>query len=130
MTFLQLSGICKSYAGTAALSDVNLSVHAGEILALVGENGAGKSTLIEIVSGMVTPDSGSLCIDDKRIDITGPQTARAAGISVVHQHSHLLPDLSLIENHALRVGYPCWRGGRCWLGNPQRHEGIRARWDR
>ncbi len=78
MAFLQLSSIDKSYAGTAALSDIHLSVHAGEILALVGENGAVKSTLIEIVSGTVAPDSGSLCMDDKRIDITGPQTARAA----------------------------------------------------
>lgn len=111
MAFLQLSGIGKSYAGTAALSNVHLSVHAGEILALIGENGAGKSTLIEIVSGMVAPDSGSMYIDGKRIDINGPQTARTAGISVVHQHSHLLPDLSLIENRALRVGYPSRRSG-------------------
>lgn len=111
MAFLQLSGIGKSYAGTVALSDINLSVNSGEVLALVGENGAGKSTLIEIISGMVAPESGDLYIDGERVEITNPLTARAAGISIVHQHSHLLPDLSLAENRALRIGYPRRQSG-------------------
>jgi len=73
MAFLQLSSIDKSYAGTAALSHINLSIHAGEILALVGENGAGKSTLIEIIAGMTAPDSGELYIDGKQVDISEPE---------------------------------------------------------
>lgn len=111
MAFLQLSGIDKSYAGTAALSHIDLSIHAGEILALVGENGAGKSTLIEIIAGMKAPDRGELYIDGEQVDISAPRSAWAAGISVVHQHSHLLPDLSLAENRALRVGYTLRQSG-------------------
>jgi len=59
--------ISKAFPGVQALSDVNLDIRAGEILALVGENGAGKSTLIQILSGALAPDSGSVYLNDAEI---------------------------------------------------------------
>ncbi len=117
MAFAQLSGIGKTYPGIVALHDIDLSIERGEVLALVGENGAGKSTLIEILAGMVSPDSGDLLLGGKRQEQSDPLRARAAGVGVVHQHSYLLPDLTVAENRALRRGYPrTQRGAIDWSG--------------
>ena len=110
MAFLQLSGIDKSYAGTAALSHIDLSIHAGEILALVGENGAGKSTLIEIIAGMKAPDRGELYIDGEQVDISAP---RALGCRYQRSASAqpFTTRSQLAENRALRVGYTLRQSG-------------------
>ena len=90
---VQLSGISKRFAATAALTDVSLDLRAGEVLALVGENGAGKSTLVKILAGVHAPDGGTIAIDGTPTIIPSPTAARALGISVVHQEPRLFPDL-------------------------------------
>lgn len=95
---LAMQGISKSYPGVQALTDVSLELHAGEILALVGENGAGKSTLIKILSGVVRPDHGSIEIDGKPVDITQPLDSAGLGVSTVYQEFSLFPRLTVAEN--------------------------------
>jgi ribose transport system ATP-binding protein len=95
---LRLLGVGKSFPGVRALDNVNLEVSSGEIVALVGENGAGKSTLVKILAGVHEPDDGSVEIDGQRTRLQHPDEARAAGISVIHQHFSLVPVLSVAEN--------------------------------
>ena len=95
---LRMSGICKSFPGVQALEDVSLELHAGEVLALLGENGAGKSTLIKILSGAHLPDRGSIEIDGRTVSINDPQAASQAGISVIYQEFNLVPSLTVREN--------------------------------
>ncbi len=102
---VRVQSVAKQYPGVRALDDVSLEFSTGKIRGLVGENGAGKSTLIKILAGVLQPDQGRIVIDDEEIRLSGPQEARQHGIAVVHQHSHMIPDLSVAENHALRIGY-------------------------
>jgi rhamnose transport system ATP-binding protein len=95
---LELIGISKRFAATAALSDVSLQLLPGEIHALVGENGAGKSTLVKTIAGVHQPDAGEIRLDGERITIPSPAAARAMRIAVVHQEPRLFPDLSVAEN--------------------------------
>ena len=118
---VQVESVRKQYPGVVALDDVSLNFTLGKIRGLVGENGAGKSTLIKILAGVVQPDQGRLVIDQKDVRVAGPQEARRHGIAVVHQHSHLIPDLSVAENHALRMGYARGRLGNInWTTMAQR----------
>jgi rhamnose transport system ATP-binding protein len=95
---VELRGISKRFAATAALADVSMDLRAGEIQALVGENGAGKSTLVKILAGVHQPDSGEILLDGTATPILGPAQSRALGIAVVHQEPRLFPDLSVAEN--------------------------------
>ncbi len=95
---LELTGISKRFAATAALTDVALRLLPGEIHALVGENGAGKSTLVKTIAGVHQPDAGEIRLDGERITIPSPAAARAMRIAVVHQEPRLFPDLSVAEN--------------------------------
>jgi len=95
---LQLTGISKRFAATAALTDVSLELLAGEVHALVGENGAGKSTLVKILAGVHQPDAGEIRLDGATTPITGPAHSRSLGIAVVHQEPRLFPDLTVAEN--------------------------------
>ena len=71
-----LTGISKSFGGIRALDNVDLTIASGEIHALLGENGAGKSTILKIIRGVVTPDSGSIEINGKRIEpVSAPWAA-------------------------------------------------------
>lgn len=97
-TILKLEHINKQYPGVKALDDVDFAVAAGEVRALLGKNGAGKSTLVKILSGAVTPDSGSIQIDGKEVAITTPQDAFAQGISTVYQEMSLVPGVTVAEN--------------------------------
>jgi ribose transport system ATP-binding protein len=91
--------IRKKFGATHALSGVSISVDAGEVLALLGENGAGKSTLINILGGIVRPDSGSILIEGRPVgDLQDVQAARRAGIAVIHQEIVLVPHLTVAEN--------------------------------
>ncbi len=101
---LILSNISKSFAGVAALRDVSLEVKEGEIHALLGENGAGKSTLMNIASGTLQPDSGTIEINGEKIDVLSPHLATSHGLAIVHQHPAVLPDLSIEEN--IRISVP------------------------
>lgn len=95
---LEAIGIEKSYGPTRALRDGNLVVRVGEIHAIVGENGAGKSTLMNVLSGAVSPDAGTLRINGEPVVFRGPQDAISLGITIVHQELALCPDVSVAEN--------------------------------
>lgn len=95
---LSLKGISKSFPGVKALSDVNFSLRAGEIHALVGENGAGKSTLMKILSGAYTKDSGTIEFEGNEINILSPRYAEEIGISIIYQELNLFNNLSVAEN--------------------------------
>ncbi len=101
---LVMSGISKSYSGVPALSDVSLDVRPGEVHALLGENGAGKSTLMNIATGVVPPDTGTITVVGREISVLTPALASELGIAIVHQHPAVLPDLTVEEN--LRVALP------------------------
>ena len=100
---LVLSGISKSFGGVHALDDVSLEVRPGEVHALLGENGAGKSTLMNVASGALIPDSGTIIVDGTALVDTNPTLARNAGIGMVHQHPAVLDDLTVSENIRLAV---------------------------
>jgi len=95
---LRIEQVSKSFPGVQALSDVNLDLNEGEILALVGENGAGKSTLIQVLTGALEPDTGCLFLDGEEAHFNHPQEAEAAGISAVYQELSLVNNLTVAEN--------------------------------
>jgi simple sugar transport system ATP-binding protein len=100
-SILELSGITKRYPGVVANDAVSLSVAEGEVLGLLGENGAGKSTLMNVLSGLVTPDEGTIVLAGRPLAFASPRDALVAGIGMVHQHFMLVPTLSALENIAL-----------------------------
>jgi ribose transport system ATP-binding protein len=101
---LNLSNITKTFAGVTALSDVSLEVVAGEVHALLGENGAGKSTLMNVASGTLQPDGGRIEIMGQVVEKLHPSDAARLGLTIVHQHPAVLPDLSIAENIELSLG--------------------------
>ena len=96
---LRLEHISKHYAGVTALKDVDLSLMAGEVHALLGENGAGKSTLMGIASGSTPADpGGAILVDGEPKSPYTPAIATTSGVAIVHQHPAVLPDLTVAEN--------------------------------
>lgn len=95
---LQLEHITKIFPGVLANDDISLTLHEGEILALLGENGAGKSTLMNILYGLYAPTHGRILIRGQEVAITRPQGAIVRGIGMVHQHFMLVPPLTVTEN--------------------------------
>ncbi len=95
---LSMRHISKSFGAVAALTDANLDVNRGEVLALVGDNGAGKSTLIKILSGVFPGDSGTISIDGAPRQINSPADARSAGIATVYQDLALCDNLTVVNN--------------------------------
>jgi ABC-type uncharacterized transport system ATPase subunit len=95
---VELVGITKSFPGVLANDDVDLTLRRGEVHCLLGENGAGKSTLIGILSGLTRPDAGTIRIEGVETAISSPRRALELGIGTVHQHSTLIPALSVLEN--------------------------------
>jgi ribose transport system ATP-binding protein len=98
LPLLHMHAISKSFPGVQALADVDLTLHAGEVLALLGENGAGKSTLIKILAGAHRPDAGGIAIAGHPALIRTPQDARRAGIGVIYQELNLVGGQSAVEN--------------------------------
>jgi len=98
---LELKGITKSFGSLVANDAIDLSVGDGEILAILGENGAGKSTLMNIVYGLLQPDSGEIRVNGSVVSINEPSDALAAGIGMVHQHFMLIPVFTVLENIVL-----------------------------
>ena len=95
---LEASGICKSFPGVKALTDVSITLHRGEVVALLGENGAGKSTLIKVLSGIYQPDAGEIRMYGQTVHFDLPLQARDAGIGVIHQELNYVPTISIAEN--------------------------------
>lgn len=105
-TVLSLRGITKTFGAVAALTDIDLDVAAGQVVAIVGDNGAGKSTLVKILSGVHAPDSGTIRFEDNEVSIPNPAAAHQLGIATVFQDLALCENLNVIENlflgHELR----------------------------
>src|SRR5574344_709056 len=95
---LTIRGIYKEFPGVKALQNVDFTLRAGEIHALMGENGAGKSTLVKCLTGVYEKDSGEICIEAKPVSIRSPQDAQNLGISTVYQEITLCPNLTVAEN--------------------------------
>ena len=117
---LQMRGIDKRFPGVHALAGVDVELHAGEVLGLVGENGAGKSTLIKVLAGAHLPDAGSIHLEGKEVWLGSPAAARRAGIAVLYQEFNLVPTLTAREN--IFLGREASRG---WVW--RRHERRLAR---
>jgi ABC-type sugar transport system ATPase subunit len=96
-------GLCKSFFGVPALSDVSIQFLPGEVHSVLGENGAGKSTLFKILSGIYVPDSGSLLLESQAVQFHSPHTALQHGIYLVPQEPALMPHLSVAENIFLGI---------------------------
>jgi simple sugar transport system ATP-binding protein len=95
---LELRAVTKHFGSLAANKDVNLVVEPGQIHGLLGENGAGKSTLMNVLYGMITPDSGQLLINDEVVTIRDPKDAVTHRIGMVHQHFMLIPVFTVADN--------------------------------
>ena len=107
---LRMEHISKRFPAVVALDDVEFSLRAGEIHALLGENGAGKSTLIKVLTGVEQRDSGTVWLEGKEIFPRTPQEAQETGISTVYQEVNLCPNLSVAEN--IYIGREPRRAGR------------------
>jgi ABC-type sugar transport system ATPase subunit len=88
---LALSGVSKSFGHIQALTDIELAVYPGEVLALLGDNGAGKSTLVKIMSGLYPSDAGTISVQGRPVHFATPSDAQRAGVATVYQ------DLALVE---------------------------------
>lgn len=104
---LRLHQISKRFGSLVANDRISLDLHAGEILALLGENGAGKTTLMNILFGHYVADAGSIEAFGQPLKVTSPRTAIAAGIGMVHQHFTLADNLTVLDNIILGTE-PLW----------------------
>jgi len=95
---LAMRGISKRFPGVVALDSVNLEVHRGEAVALVGENGAGKSTLMKILGGVYQPDAGEISWDGRMVRIQNVNDAIRFGIAFIHQELNVLGNLDVAAN--------------------------------
>jgi D-xylose transport system ATP-binding protein len=95
---LSLRGISKNFGAVAALTDVDLDVSAGQVVAIVGDNGAGKSTLVKCVAGIYGHDSGTVVFQGNEVHIRGPKDAAELGIEVVYQDLALADNLDIVQN--------------------------------
>lgn len=95
---LEMKGISKGFPGVQALSNVQLQLNYGEVVALVGENGAGKSTLMKILTGIYKEDEGEIFYEGKRISPEDTKEAQQLGISIIHQELNLMRDLTVAQN--------------------------------
>jgi len=95
---LSLRGISKAFGAVSALTGVDLDVHAGEIVALVGDNGAGKSTLVKILAGAHAADAGSIQWNGEPVTISSPLEAQQLGIATVYQDLALCDNLDVVQN--------------------------------
>ncbi len=114
MSLLELHGITKAFGGFRVLEGVDFDVRPAEVHALAGENGAGKSTLMNIVSGVLPADGGSIHWEGHPVAVRTPRDAQHLGIAFVHQELALAPELSAAENiflgrHPADGGWVRWR---------------------
>jgi simple sugar transport system ATP-binding protein/D-xylose transport system ATP-binding protein len=106
---LSLRGVSKQFGAVAALTGIDLDVAAGEVVAVVGDNGAGKSTLVKILSGVYTPDAGTVSFHGREVSLGSPADAQAIGIATVFQ------DLALCENLDVKANLFLGQELRPWM---------------
>jgi ribose transport system ATP-binding protein len=126
---LSVRGLCCEFGSTRALVDVDLDLHAGEIVALLGKNGAGKSTLIKILAGVYQPTAGEVRIDDRvfREGLTSGDSS-AARLAFVHQDLGLILSLTVAENIAYVSGYERRSGLISWRQQREAARRAMERW--
>ena len=100
---VEMKDIVKKFGDFTANDHINLTVHKGEVHAILGENGAGKSTLMNVLYGLYKPTSGTIHIDGKAVSMSSANDAIALGIGMVHQHFMLIQPFTVIENIVLGV---------------------------
>lgn len=105
---LTMKNISKSFSGVAALKNGELTLEAGEVVALMGENGAGKSTLMKILTGIYDKDGGTITYMGNEVEFKGPAASEKAGIAIVHQELNMMSDLTVAQN--LFIGKECMKG--------------------
>ncbi|MGY2894743.1 sugar ABC transporter ATP-binding protein [Deinococcus sp. UYEF24] len=116
---LSAQHINKSFSGVHVLKDVQFSLRAGEVHALLGENGAGKSTLLKTLFGIYIPDSGTLSIGGTPVTLHSPKDAQSHGIAMIHQELALIPEQSVAQNVLLG------NEGKEWLNYGQMEARVR-----
>ena len=95
---IEMRDIVKRFGDFVANDHVQLKLHKGEVLAILGENGAGKSTLMNILYGMLRPSSGEILVRGQKVEMDSPEKAISLGIGMVHQHFMLIPPFTVAEN--------------------------------
>ena len=106
---LEVRNVTKSFGALSVLRGIDLTLHQGEVLGLVGDNGAGKSTLVKILSGFHPPDGGDVLIEGERVTFSSVESARSHGIETVYQDLALIPQLPVFQN--LFLGHEITRMG-------------------
>jgi simple sugar transport system ATP-binding protein len=98
---LEVQNVSRYFGSVIALKDISMSVHAGEVMCLLGDNGAGKSTLIKILSGVYPPSEGRYLVEGNEVHFRSPRDALAAGIATVYQDLAMIPLMSISRNFFL-----------------------------
>jgi simple sugar transport system ATP-binding protein len=98
MSILELTGISKNFGAIRALTDVSLTLRAGEVVGLMGDNGAGKSTLVKIIAGNFPPSAGTMTMRSRPVHFHKPSDARREGVEIVYRDLALCDNLSAAEN--------------------------------
>ena len=111
----------KNFGAVSALTDIELDVHAGEVVALVGDNGAGKSTLVKVLAGVHQPSSGTIRFMGREVALDSPSAALDLGIATVFQDLALCENLDVVANIYLGREKEPWRSTRWrWRSAPGR----------
>jgi simple sugar transport system ATP-binding protein len=110
---VEVQNVSKYFGSVIALKDISMSVHAGEVMCLLGDNGAGKSTLIKILSGVHRPDEGTYLVEGRPVRFSSPRDALSMGIATVYQDLAIIPLMSITRNFflgsELTTGWGPWR---------------------
>ncbi len=123
---LKMSGICKSFPGVKALSNVDFRLFRGEVHAVMGQNGAGKSTLVKVITGVYRQDSGEVQLEGRPIRPDSPLSAQKLGINTVYQEINLCLNLSVAEN--ISIGKePMRLGSIDWQATTRKAEEVLSR---
>ncbi len=108
---IRLTDVSKSFGAVHALSHVSAEFYPGEVHAILGENGAGKSTLMNIITGVLQPNTGQIEVDGQPVRGLSPKITSALGISISYQHPAILPDMTVLENLRVAVPKAIFEGG-------------------